>query len=38
MHPHTGPGNPPKYAPVIAGKYRDPKYDQGNDATEKVSG
>tara|TARA_Y100001934_G_scaffold189083_1_gene222986 strand:+ start:2759 stop:3766 length:1008 start_codon:yes stop_codon:yes gene_type:complete len=34
----TGPGNPPKYAPVIAGKYRDLKYDQGNDVTEKVSG
>ena len=23
---------------VIAGKYRDLKYDQGNDVTEKVSG
>jgi len=34
----TGPGNPPKYAPVVAGKYRDLKYEQGNDVGEKVTG
>lgn len=33
----TGPGNPPKYDPVIAGKYRDLKYDQGNDVSERVT-
>ena len=31
----TGPNDPPKYAPVIAGKYRDLKYEQGNDVTSK---
>ncbi len=30
----TGPGNPPKYRPVIAGKYRDLKYEQGNDLSD----
>jgi isopenicillin N synthase-like dioxygenase len=34
----TGPGNPPKYAPVVAGKYRDLKYEQGNDVGERVTG
>lgn len=27
----TGPDNPPRYKPVIAGRYRDLKYEQGND-------
>ena len=32
----AGPGNPPKYEPVFAGKYRDLKYDQGNDVSERT--
>ena len=32
----TGPKNPPKYKPVLAGKYRDLKYEQGNDVSEKA--
>lgn len=31
----TDPNDPPKYEPVIAGKYRDLKYEQGNDVTSK---
>ena len=31
----TDPGNPPKYEPVVAGKYRDLKYVQGNDVSER---
>jgi len=32
----TGPGNRPLYEPVIAGKYRDLKYEQGNDVGDRV--
>ncbi|PPR09078.1 MAG: hypothetical protein CFH41_02801 [Alphaproteobacteria bacterium MarineAlpha11_Bin1] len=32
----TGPNNPPKYEPVVAGKYRDLKYEQGNDVSAKA--
>ncbi len=32
----TGPQNPPKYKPVLAGKYRDLKYEQGNDVSDKA--
>ena len=31
----AGPGHPAKYEPVTSGKYRDLKYDQGNDIAER---
>jgi isopenicillin N synthase-like dioxygenase len=33
----AAPDNLPKYEPVIAGRYRDLKYNQGNDVSEKVA-
>ena len=33
----TSPDNPAKYEPVVSGKYRDLKYDQGNDVGETKS-
>lgn len=33
----TGADNPPRYAPVQSGKYRDLKYEQGNDIGDAVS-
>ncbi|MEC7489862.1 MAG: 2-oxoglutarate and iron-dependent oxygenase domain-containing protein [Pseudomonadota bacterium] len=32
----TGPDNPPKHKPMIAGKYRDLKYEQGNDVGQVI--
>lgn len=32
-----GPGNPPRYPPVYSGKYRELKYEQGNDISPRAA-
>ncbi|MEX2453624.1 MAG: 2OG-Fe(II) oxygenase family protein [Rhodospirillaceae bacterium] len=32
----TGPGKPPLYEPVWSGRYRELKYEQGNDVGDRV--
>ena len=32
-----GPGNPPRYPPVYSGRYRDLKYEQGNDISPRAA-